>query len=182
MKDRVFIDRRVGRFEAWIDPPEASLDRWWPPARCQQPGAFIEPGEDNINALAYHPHVRPDGNGIFTDHGRTVPFFLEFDNNSMPLGRLVDKISGYEALACVYHRVWPVVFSLHSAARERHLQHELAAAGVRYPVATTARDAATEAGRSPAEAVWWLHRHQGGLLRLSDLADTVMDHRDEDAA
>ena len=74
-----------------------------------------------------------------------------------------------------------MLFSLHSAARERHLQRELAAAGIRYPVATTARDTATQAGTSPAEAVWWLHRHTGGLLRLADLADTITDRRREDA-
>jgi Replication-relaxation len=161
--------------------PDASLDRWWPPARCQQPGAFREPRDNNLTVLAYHPAVRPDGHGIWTEHGGTVPFFTEFDNNSMPLGRLVDKIDGYVALARVYQRVWPVLFSLHSAARERHLHQELADAGIRYPVATTARDKATQAARSPAEAVWWLHRHDGGLLQLIDLADTVVDSR-RDAA
>ena len=48
--------------------PGASLDRWWPAARCQQMGAFAEPGEDNVTVLAYRPRVRPDGHGIFT-HG-----------------------------------------------------------------------------------------------------------------
>jgi hypothetical protein len=155
--------------------PNVSLDRWWPAARCQQPGAFYQSGDNNLTVLAYHAKARPDGHGIWTDHGHTVPFFAEFDNNTMPLGRLIDKIDGYTALAKTYNRVWPVLFSLHSATRERHLHHELTDAGIRYPVATTARDTATQEDRSPADAVWWLHRHQGGLLRLADLAATVVD-------
>ena len=39
-----------------------------------------------------------------------------------PLGVLVDKIAGYHELARVIGRVWPVLFWLHAAARERHLQ------------------------------------------------------------
>jgi Replication-relaxation len=187
--------------------PDTALERWWPAARCQQPGAFLDPGDDNIQVRAYPPRVRPDGHGIWTEHHpdehhagetvgehgrgggrRTVPFFAEFDNNTMPLGKLVDKIDGYVALARAYNRVWPVLFSLHSAARERHLHRELTDAEIWYPVATTTRDTTTdgadgtvEPGRSPAEAVWWLHRHEGGLLRLIDLASTIIDgHRDVD--
>lgn len=161
--------------------PEASLDRWWSASRCQQAGAFYQPGDD-IAVMAYPPKVRPDGHGIWTEHGRSVFFFAEFDNTTMPLGRLVAKIDGYKSLAKMYGRVWPVLFSLNSAVRERHLHHELTAAGIKYPVATTARDTAAQAGQSPAEAVWWLHRHTGGLLRLADLADTITDGRREDAA
>jgi len=161
--------------------PGSALERWWPAARCQQPGAFREPGDD-LTVLAYHPTVRPDGHGIWTEHGRRVPVFVEFDNNTMPLHRLVDKIDGYVALARIYQRVWPVLFSLHSAARERHLHHELADAGIRYPVATTARDTTAQPARSPAEAVWWLHRHDGGLLRLVDLAETIVDDSGQNAA
>ena len=95
--------------------PGASLDRWWPAARCQQMGAFAEPGEDNVTVLAYRPRVRPDGHGIFTHGLRRVSFFLEFDNNTMQLARLVEKVTAYEDLARVYDRVWPVLFSLHSA-------------------------------------------------------------------
>jgi Replication-relaxation len=161
--------------------PEASLDRWWPAVRCQQAGAFCEPGEDNIQVLAYKAPVRPDGHGIWTEHDRQVAFFVEYDNNTMPLWKLLDIIDGYAALAKMYRRVWPVLFSLHSAARERHLHQELSVDAVRYPVATTARDDTTETGRCPAEAVWWLHRHDGALLRLADLAATVIDSRDQAA-
>jgi len=39
---------------------------------------------------------------------------------------------------------------------------------VSVPVTTASRS-----GRNPAEAVWWLHRHPGSLLRLIDLPDAV---------
>jgi len=157
--------------------PDTRLERWWPAGRCQQPGAFAEPDDANLTLLAYHPKVRPDGHGIWTDHDATVPFFAEFDNNTMPLARLVDKIHGYTALAKIYNRVWPVLFSLHSATREHHLHQHLTHAGIRYPVATTARDNTTHTNRSPADAVWWLHRHPDGPLQLADLATTVLDSR-----
>jgi hypothetical protein len=161
--------------------PDASLDRWWPASRCQQAGAFREPCDDNLTVLAYKPNVRPDGHGIWTERDRQVPFFVEFDNNTMPLWRLFDKIDSYQTLAKMYQRAWPVLFSLHSAVRERHLHQELSEAGFRYPVATTVRDDAAQAGRCPAEAVWWLHRHGGALLCLADLATTVVNSRDEAA-
>lgn len=162
--------------------PDTSLDRWWPPARCQQPGAFHPPGPLNPTILAYQPKVRPDGHGIWTEHDRTLPFFVEYDNTTMPLGKLVDKIDGYLGLARTYHQIWPVLFSLHTAARERHLHQALTDVGIHYPVATTARDDAAQADASPADAVWWLHHHDGGLLRLIDLADTVVDGHNHDAA
>jgi hypothetical protein len=157
--------------------PEASLERWWPASRCQQAGAFREPGEDNVMVLAYKATVRPDGHGIWTEHDRQASFFTEFDTGSEPLWKLLDKIDGYTALAKAYQRAWPVLFSLHSAARERHLHQALSEDAIRYPVATTARDDTTQTGRSPAEAVWWLHRHDGALLRLADLATTIADRR-----
>jgi hypothetical protein len=148
--------------------PGASLDRWWPASRCQQPGAFLDPGDDNIATMAYHAKIRPDGHGIWTEGDRQVLFFVEYDNNTEPLWKLTAKIDGYTALANTYQWVWPVLFSLHSAIRERHLHQELSDDGIRYPVATTTRDDATQTGKCPAEAVWWLHRHDGGLLRLAD--------------
>ena len=53
----------------------------------------------------------------------------------------------------------------------------LAPAGMRQPVATAARDDATRTGKSPAENVWWLHRHEGPLLSLVDLSFVVLDAR-----
>jgi hypothetical protein len=90
--------------------PGTSLDRWWPAAACARMGAFAEPGDD-INAHVYTPRVRPDGHGIWTDHDLTVPFFLEYDTGTEPLGILNNKIVGYVDLARVTGRVWPVCCS-----------------------------------------------------------------------
>jgi Replication-relaxation len=160
---------------------DTALERWWPASRCQQPGAFRDPGQQDPHVWLYKPAVRPDGHGIWHERDWRVPYFLEYDTGAEPLGTLVDKITGYENLAHVYDRVWPVLFDLHSPIRERHLHHQLSTAGIRYPVATSARDDNLRTGRCVAEDVWWLHRHDGGLLRLGDLGETVIDGRDQAA-
>jgi len=152
--------------------PDTALLRWWPAARCQELGAFAEKNDD-IQVKVYKARIRPDGHGIWSDNGAMVPFFAEFDTGTEDLGRLLDKIDGYQALAHNTGRCWPVLFWLHSPIRERHLHQRLAEYEWRVPVATAARDDAVHNRRSPAEAVWWLHRHNGGLLRLADLATTV---------
>lgn len=172
--------------------PDHALDRWWPARQCQQPGAFAEPG--NIQALAYPPRVRPDGHGIWTHQPTSrhptpgashataavsVPFFVEYDTGTEPLGTLIDKLTAYGELATVTGAVWPVLFWLHSSHRERNLHQRLTGAGIHRPVATAARDTTTTTGLGPAEAVWWLHRHPGPPRTLTDLTSTVLDlHHD----
>lgn len=146
--------------------PEARLERWWPAARFTTMGGFAEPG-DPPTILARTPRVRPDGHGIFTEHDRRVPFYLEYDTGTEPLPILVAKLDGYEDLARDTRRVYPVLFTLHSGLREQHLHQRLGEAGIRYPVATTTRDPGR--AKNPAEAVWSLHRHPGSLLRLTEL-------------
>lgn len=148
--------------------PGSSLVRWWPAGRCQQMGAFAEPDDNDVAVRVYQPRSRPDGHGIWVEGDRRVPFFLEYDlGTERPLSRLVDKIDGYRDLAHVTGRLWPVLFWLHSPARERHLHQELAATGTIYPVATAVHTEVT--GINPAEAVWWPHRHHGAPMRLADL-------------
>lgn len=146
--------------------PGTALERWWPTKRCQRTGAFAERGLEDPQLLAYVAPIRPDGHGIWTENQRTVAFFLEYDTGTEPLGTLVAKLDGYERLARVTGNRWPVLFSLHSAVREQHLHRQLSAAGIRYPVATLNR---AEPVSDPAEAVWWLHRHDGPLVPLVDL-------------
>jgi protein involved in plasmid replication-relaxation len=145
--------------------PDTALERWWPAARFTTMGGFMEPG-DPPTLMARIPRVRPDGHGIFAEDGRRVPFYLEYDTGTESLTVLVAKLDGYQDLAYATGRVYPVLFWLHAGLRERHLHQRLTDAGVRYPVATAARD---QTGKSPAEAVWWLHGHPGALLRLTDL-------------
>ena len=162
--------------------PDCSLDRWWPASRCQRMGAFAPPDTDgrvsDSTMLAYIPSVRPDGHGIWTDHGVTVSFFVEIDLSTESLDRLTDKIDRYIDLGRVTKQRWPVLFTVESPRRERHFHQRLTDAGIRWPVATTVRpriiDHRTPATQSsPAEAVWWPHRHAGSLVRLADLTTDV---------
>ncbi len=144
--------------------------------------------------------MRPDGHGIWTHHpnqhnrddgdrdgggpdrgngdGRdgdgdvaaTVAFFLEHDTGTEPVPRLVDKVQRYSTYAHEGGPRWPVLFWLHSGAREHHLHQQLATQGLWVPVATASRDHTGPAKLSPAEAVWCLHGREGGLLTLADLA------------
>lgn len=132
-------------------------------------------------AFAYRASVRPDGHGIWVEQHARVPFFLEYDTGTEPLSTLVDKLDRYASLAERLGRTWPVLFCLHSAARERNLHRRLAELRLTVPVATTARDDDVLGDRSPAGEVWWLHRYDGGPLRLAELAATVVDRRREAA-
>jgi hypothetical protein len=145
--------------------PDTMLVRWWPAGRCQGMGAFAEAGDD-VHVRTYTPTVRPDGHGIWVDGDQEVPFFLEYDTGTeRPIGRLVDKLDGYIDLARSTGRLWPVLFWLPSAARERHLHREITATGVRYPVATGLHHE-----QDPASAVWWSHDRPGARVRLAALA------------
>lgn len=144
-----------------------ALARWWPAAHCQQMGAFAEDSDD-VHIRTYTPTARPDGHGIWSEGGRSVAFFLEFDTGTeRPLSRLADKLDGYANLARVTGRVWPVLFWLPSTARERHLHQAFTESGVRYPAATAVHG---DGAANPAEAVWWLHRRPGAPVRLVDLS------------
>lgn len=149
-------------------PDATLLLRWWSAARCQGMGAFAEAGDD-VHVRTYTPTVRPDGHGIWVDAGQEVPFFLEYDTGTeRPIGRLVDKLDGYVDLARATSRVWPVLFWLPSAARERHLHQEITAAGVRYPMATGLHHE-----HDPASAVWRSRDRPAARIRLADLAPSV---------
>jgi len=163
--------------------PGAHLTRWWSAARCQQLGAFADPaGPVNATVLAYRLTVRPDAHGIFTEHGQSTAFFLEYDTGTETLARLVGKLDGYQQLARVTGKLWPVLFWLPTAARERHLHAALTMARVGYPVATavhgrSGRPAPTSGPAavpdSPAGPVWWLHQHDGSTLPLAALTAAV---------
>jgi hypothetical protein len=150
--------------------PGAQLRQWLPEAACQRAGAFTVP-DDPVLVRAYQPRVRPDGYGLWTDAGRQVPFFLEYDTGAEQLSILAAKLVGYHDLFTTIARAWPVLFWLHSAARERNLRTWLADLPAVVPIATGARDHATLQALSPADAVWAIAG--GGHLResLAALAD-----------
>ncbi|MFG2039423.1 replication-relaxation family protein [Dactylosporangium sp. NPDC048998] len=70
-------------------------------------GAFTQPGDD-VHAMTYTPKVRPDGHGIWSEDGTTMPFFLEFDTGTEPLHVLTGKVAEYTDLARTTGQVWPV--------------------------------------------------------------------------
>jgi hypothetical protein len=84
--------------------------------------------------------IYADGLGVWTEHDRTVAFYLEHDTGTEALTVLVDKLRGYQKLLWRGGPAWPVVFWLHSATREAHLHHRLTETQPDVPVATAARD------------------------------------------
>ncbi|MFI5936266.1 replication-relaxation family protein [Actinoplanes sp. NPDC051494] len=129
--------------------PEAELQQWLPEAVCQRPGTFVT-DDDPALLRAYEPPVRPDGYGLWTESGRQVPFFLEYDTGTEQLGVLTAKIIGYARLFATLDRSWPILFWLHSAARERNLRVRLAEVPDLLRVATGTR----EDSAGPAGQVW----------------------------
>jgi hypothetical protein len=162
--------------------PGASLDRWWPASRFQGQGAFFQPG-DGVDVALAGSKVRPDGHGIWTEHGRSVPFYLEHDTGTEPLHILISKAARYRALAIHTRRWWPVLFTLPTARREWNLQQRLAAdyGYTDLPIATTSADHPATAGRSPAEAVWWLHGRYGARQALAELPNDNYHHTTDTA-
>jgi hypothetical protein len=150
--------------------------RWWPPARIASSSMLT--GEVlSLDAYYISEKIRPDGFGVWTADGlSSVPFFLEFDRATEPLGTLVDKAVRYGVLARANRRPWPVLIWLPTALRELHLHQALAehADGLP-PIATAAADHATQLGLSPAEEVWWLHRTDGRRA-LADLPNAGYVH------
>ncbi|MGC5330465.1 replication-relaxation family protein [Micromonospora sp. DT62] len=157
--------------------PDAELSEWWPEAVCQRAGTFTRPDDPGL-VRGYQPRVRPDGYGLWAENGVTVPFFVEYDTGGEQLSVLVGKLAGYRELFATIGRAWPLLFWLHSAARERNLRRLLADTPPRIPVATGARDHAASAGLCPAEAVWVLSGGGGQRWRLADLAAYVVGGQD----
>ena len=149
--------------------PGSALLRWWPTAAFHEKGAFYREGDDpNVMLIKHVP--RPDGHGIWAEDGRQVPFLLELDLGTEPLGVLTDKVDGYDQLAAMTNWRWPVLFWLPSTRRELNLHQLLAESGApRAIVATAAADHTSRTRQTPAQRVWWLHRRDGDRLPLAQL-------------
>ncbi|WP_216897129.1 replication-relaxation family protein, partial [Nocardia alni] len=68
--------------------------------------------------------ARPDGYGEWSENGRTVRFFLEYDTGTEDLPRLIDKLTGYRNLRSGDITV-PVLFVLPGPKRQTNLHHLL---------------------------------------------------------
>ncbi|MFC3502210.1 replication-relaxation family protein [Micromonospora krabiensis] len=148
--------------------PHTSLDRWQPASAFHSPGVWYRVGDDpRMMSRGPTGLPRPDGAGVWTDHGRTVPFFLEYDTGAESLDVLVEKVGKYDRLYSMTTWAWPVLFHLPSARREANLHHRLAAIAPEATIATTSAELRAVLGVSPAEPVWQL----GGTARRLRLVD-----------
>jgi hypothetical protein len=93
-----------------------------------------------------------------------MPFFLEYNTGTEPLNTLVNKLDGYRTLLDQLGRAWPILFWLHSSARERNLRIRLADLPARVPIVTGARDL----GLSPAAEVWTTAGTSGSRVALAE--------------
>ena len=120
------------------------LEQWWSERRC---------------AAEWGEVVRPDGYGVWTEHGTSLPFLVEYDNGTERLERLARKLDGYARLAqAAGHPNW-VLFSFPSPRREAEARRVLRHPVV--PVATTAR-----AGRVAPDGPAWLPASSTGMARV----------------
>jgi hypothetical protein len=145
------------------------LECWWSERRC---------------AAAWGDLARPDGYGRWHEQlhdggaPAVVDFFLEYDNGTETLTRVVAKLAGYARLAERTAIPTPVLFWLPGARREATLRARLAgpaphsipgaltaAAIPGVPVATAA-----PGPEGPAGAVWLPADQAGPRLRLAQLA------------
>ncbi len=151
---------------------QAALGCWWSERRC---------------AAVWGDLARPDGYGRWREQlpghaAVTADFFLEFDNGTENLARLIAKLAGYRDLAARTGIPTPVLFWLPTARREAALRARLAgppphgttgtasaAAIPGVPVATAAPGTAP-GGPGPAGAAWLPAASPGPRLRLAQLA------------
>ncbi|MGW3809170.1 replication-relaxation family protein [Micromonospora sp. NPDC005113] len=157
--------------------PDTALDRWQPASAFHEPGVFYRRG-GNPQMMVHGPTglPRPDGAGVWTEHGRSVPFFLEYDTGRERLDILTEKIAKYERLVCLSNWAWPVLFHLPSARREANLHHRVAGINLKTVIATTTTELRAATGASPAEQVWQLSGFGAGRHRLIDLPYTDTAH------
>ncbi|MGC4808753.1 replication-relaxation family protein [Micromonospora sp. DT233] len=128
--------------------PHARLERWW--------------SEQHATAAYGAAGVQPDGHGVWTVGDTTVGFFLEYDNGTEPLGRLLAKLRAYERVTHFGPR-YPILFRVPSPGRERNLLHALTDAPATLPMATAVH------GTDPAGPVWTLASEPGWPRHLHEL-------------
>jgi hypothetical protein len=134
---------------------DTRLDMWWPERDCEK---------------AAGDYTRPDGFGSWTEHHRTLTFWLEYDRATEPAHRVLAKLDGYDRLHQAAHLDHAVLIRMQTARQEQSLHerltHHPAVANGRLLVATMAAPPTT----NPAAPVW-LTPNSRTRLRLADLAD-----------
>lgn len=128
------------------------LARWWPTTTI---------------ASATGRRVRPDGHGVWREHGRAVAWFLEFDTASETLATVAKKLPPYRRLRESGGPDWPVLILVPGTARETHLHQHFAAVGRLGVTVATATHAAAHA--DAAGPIWRLVGNGKRRHRLIDL-------------
>jgi Replication-relaxation len=128
---------------------QGRLAEWWPEARC---------------AATWKTFVQPDGYGRWSTPGRRLDFFLEYDNGTETLARVVAKTDSYARLARATGISTPLLFYFSSARRESNFRRACSATAV--PVLTASYD---EALRHPAGPIW-ADLHRDDRRSLADFA------------
>ncbi|MEU8180236.1 replication-relaxation family protein [Micromonospora sp. NPDC049047] len=159
--------------------PDSDLVRWQPASAYHEPGTlYREGGDPHIILAGATGFPRPDGAGVWTEGGRSVPFFLEYDTSGENLQVLIDKIIKYERLYMLSTWAWPVLFHLPSARREANLHHRIADTSWKAGIATTTAELRTALAASPAHQIWQL-AGRAGRHRLIDLPYSDTRHDDQ---
>jgi hypothetical protein len=117
--------------------PDCTLDAWWSERQC---------------AHHYGQLVRPDGYGTWTQQGRRIEFFVEYDTGTEPLSRLVAKLGGYDDLATAGGPRPTILFWFSTTRREANARTALAGHG--HLIATTSTDLRCALQASPAGPIW----------------------------
>jgi hypothetical protein len=159
------LRHRLGANQFFIDlhaharqHPATRLVRWW---------------SERDTGRRYSQRIQPDGHALWRDGDTITGLFLEYDNGTEDLGRLVRKLAGYDQLAADGGPTYPVLFWLHSTAREHHLHTALAE---RRPPGPVPAASAVRGEHHPAGAVWTLDgRSRQRLVALP------YDHGDPDS-
>ncbi|WP_407939992.1 replication-relaxation family protein [Micromonospora tarapacensis] len=135
--------------------PGAELSVWWSERTCRTVTGEL---------------VRPDGHGVWTEHGTTVSFWLEWDQGTEQAHRVASKLDGYADLHRATGLNHLVLVWAPTPARETSLRSRLA----RHPaVASGTLTVATGAGGTtehPAGPVWAPATGTGDRVRLARLA------------
>jgi hypothetical protein len=124
----------------------------------------------------YRPPIRPDGYGLWTQHGTSLGFFLEYDTGTEPLGRVADKLDDYTGryLDTARQLTGMVLFWVATHRREQGLRKALEAKHCPVPIATASRDHDHPDG--PAGEIWSVlttEAHSHRRVRLADLAPVI---------
>lgn len=136
--------------------PRARLARWWSEQHATAAYAAASYATGSTTG------VQPDGHGIWQAGGRTVGFFLEHDNGTEPLVKVLSKLKGYERLAG-FGPSYPVLLRVPSRRREANLLDALAGVPTAMPVATGVHE------EHPAGPSWTLASDPGLRRWLHEL-------------